>query len=574
MSKFALANAALLTALVTLPNAKTDYPEVSYDAASVKARTSVSCTPDRAAIIRLLEEGDEINLLPGSGSYVWKIKTSSDSAQLYFNQGINMYYGFHIIEAIASFKKAAKFDESNPMVWWAQALAYGPNINDVGYNASPEALTTTQKAVDLSGNASDLEKSLIAAMKVRYTNDTTKTREGLNQDYVDAMKAAAEKFPDKVDVITLYADAMMLQHPWDLWNVDGTPKPWQPAIQTTLERAIKMDPMHPGANHYYIHIVEASPTPDKALHSAEVLGKITPGLSHLVHMPSHIYLRTGNFDKGIINNVDAINTYRQYSALFPASNANAFIYYWHNLHMLVNCAMLSGRYNEAIKAADELKGVFDSSTLGMPPPLGSYIQYLYVTPLLVNVRFEKWDDILAMEQPDEKYTYASVLYHFAKGMAYAGTNNFEEAKKETVTVEALMKDERLKIPMSPFSSASEGSRVAFETLNGFIALKEKDTKNAINHLEKAAELEWNMVYNEPRDWTLNPYQWLGNAYIADKHYKKAEEAFKKDLSRNAKNVWSLSGLEKSLRFQGKRKEAMAVKDELKKASAKADVVIN
>jgi tetratricopeptide (TPR) repeat protein len=570
MSKFALANVALLTALLTLPNAKLNNIEAVYDTAAVKAMASVSCTPDRAAITSLLAEGDEINLLPGSGSYVWKINTKSDSAQLYFNQGINMYYGFHIIEAIASFRKAAKFDESNPMVWWAQALSYGPNINDVGYTASPEALSSTSKAVELSANASDVEKALIAAMKVRYTDDTTKTRESLNQDYVDAMKAAAEKFPENVDVLALYADAMMLQHPWDLWAVDGVPKPWQPAIQTVLEKVIKADPMHPGANHYYIHIVEASPNPEKALHSADILGKITPGLSHLVHMPSHIYLRTGNFDRGIANNVDAVKTYRQYSTLFPASNANAFIYYWHNLHMLANCAMLAGRYNEAIAAADELKGALDTATLAMPPPLGSFLYYMYMTPTMVNLRFEKWDEILASRQPEGKYTYANVLYHFGRGMAQAGKNNFEEAKKEAAMVSDIMNDENLKIPMLPFSPVSEGSAVALETLNGFISLKQQDIKTAIINFEKAAKREWEMVYTEPRDWMLNPYQYLGNAYLADKKYKKAEEAFRKDLTRNAKNVWSLSGLEKALRSQGKKKEAMTIKEELKKASAKAD----
>jgi tetratricopeptide (TPR) repeat protein len=573
MSKFALANAALLTTLLTLPN-ETKKIEAPYDAGAIKAKASVSCSPDRASIARLLAESDEIYLLPGSGSYVWKINTSSDSAQLYFNQGINMYYGFHIIEAIASFKKAATFDASNPMPWWAQALAYGPNINDVGYTASPEALSATNKAVELSANASEVEKTLIAAMKVRYTSDTTKTRESLNQEYVDAMKSAAEKFPDNVDVLTLYADAMMLQHPWDLWTAEGTPKPWQPAIQDVLEKVIRADSMHPGANHYYIHILEASPNPEKALYSADVLGKITPGLSHLVHMPSHIYLRTGNFDRGVSNNIDAVNTYRTYSTLFPASNGNAFIYYWHNLHMLANCAMLSGRYNEAIKAANELRGALDTAALAMPPPLGSFLYYMYMTPFMVDMRFEKWDNILTAPQPDAKYIYANVLYHFGRGMAYAGKNSFDEAKKEAAMVEDLMRDESLKIPMLPFSPVSEGSAVAFETLNGFIALKQKDTKKAITHLENAADREWHMVYTEPRDWMLNPYQYLGNAYIADKNYKKAEEAFKKDLTRNAKNVWSLSGLERSLRLQGKKKEAMAVRDELKKASAKADVVIN
>lgn len=574
MSKFAVANAAFLIAFLAIPNAKTNNTETFYDATAVKTNTSVSCTPDRASIAELLAENEEINLLPGSGSYVWKINTKSDSAQLYFNQGINMYYGFHIIESIASFKKAAKFDQSNPMIRWAEALAYGPNINDVEYKASADALTAVKKAVELNSNANDIEKALISAMKVRYSEDTTKTREGLNQDYVDAMKAAAEKYPDNNDVLALYADAMMLQHPWDLWAVDGVPKPWQPAIQSILEKVIKSDPIHPGANHYYIHIVEASPDPGKALHSAEVLGKITPGLSHLVHMPSHIYLRTGDLDRGITNNVDAINTYKQYSTLFPASNANAFVYYWHNLHMLANCAMLAGRYNEAIKSADELNGALDTASLASAPPLGSYLYYMYMTPVLVNVRFEKWDEVLAAKPPEGKYTYANVLFHFGRGMAQAGKNNFDEAKKEAGKVKEIMKDENLKIPMLPFSPVSEGSTVAFETLNGFIALKQNDNKTAIDHLEKAAKTEWQMVYTEPRDWMLNPYQYLGSAYHADKNYKKAEEAFRKDLTRNAKNVWSLKGLEKSLRLQGKKKAADDLKKELMKASEKADTAFN
>jgi tetratricopeptide (TPR) repeat protein len=574
MSKFALANAALLTAILSLPLSPTTEPTALYDATAVKTKTLISCTPVRLSIAKLIAESDEIMLLPGSGTYVWKISSKSDSAQLYFNQGINMYYGFHIIESIASFKKAANFDASNPMIWWAQALAYGPNINDIGYTASPEALSSTSKAEELSSNASDVEKALISAMKVRYSSDTTKTREGLNQDYVDAMKEAANRFPENMDVQTLYADAMMLQHPWDLWQADGIPKPWQPAIQMVLEKVIKAAPMHPGANHYYIHVMEASPHPEMALHSADILGKITPGLSHLVHMPSHIYLRTGNFDSGVSINKAAVKQFREYSNLFPASNANAFIYYWHNLHMLSNCALLSGRYNEALKSAEELKSVLDTPSLSMPPPLGSYLYYMYMTPDLVNVRFEKWDKVLAANPPDVKYTYANVLHHFVRGMALAGKKNFAEAKNEAGQVEALMKDESLKIPMSPFSPVSEGSMVAFETLNGFIALNEKDYKTAIDHFEKSSGREWAMVYTEPRDWMLNPYQYLGTAYLADKNYKNAEQAFRKDLSRNAKNVWSLNGLEKSLRLQGRKKEALAVKDELKKASAKADVVIH
>jgi tetratricopeptide (TPR) repeat protein len=535
----------------------------SYNAVAIKKQFAVSCTPDRMAIAALLAENDEINLLPGSGNYDWKISTSNDSAQLYFKQGINMYYGFHIIEAIASFKKAAKFDSSNAMIWWAQGLAAGPNINDVGYTASPEALSVTQKALELSSNVTPLEKALIQAMTKRYTADTTQTRESLNQAYVDAMKEAYNQFPDNVDVTALYADALMLQHPWDLWTTDGVPKPWQPAIQELLEKAIKKDPMHPGANHYYIHTMEASPQPGKALHSASVLGGITPGLSHLVHMPSHIYLRTGDFDRGVTNNIDAIKTFKNYSTLFPASNGNAFIYYWHNLHMLANCAMLAGRYNEAITSANELSQALDTATLSSPAPLGSFLYYMYMTPMLMNVRFEKWDDALKIKQPDNRYVYANVLYHFGRGMALAGKGAFTDADKEAAAMEELMKDESLKVPMAPFSPVSEGSKVALETLNGFIGLRNNNLKDAIDHFKIAAHTESHMAYTEPRDWMLNPHQYLGTAYLAARNYKDAELAFKTDLKKNAKNVWALNGLEKALRAQGKKKEASAVRKELK-----------
>jgi tetratricopeptide (TPR) repeat protein len=569
MTKFAIILAAFITALF-FPNLNTDDLNNAYDVNAVKTKASVSCTPDRQYIFQLLEESEEISLMPGSGSYVWKINTRSDSAQLYFNQGINMYYGFHIIEALASFRKAAKFDESNPMTWWALALALGPNINDVEYNAAPEALASSRKALQLSTGASAVEKALINAMSVRYSDDTTKSRESLNQAYVDAMKDAYNKFPNNVDVMALYADAMMLQHPWDLWAVDGVPKPWQPGIQEVVEKTLKVDPMHPGANHYYIHIMEASPTPEKALRSANVLGKITPGLSHLVHMPSHIYLRTGDLERGISNNEEAVGRFREYSILFPASAGHAFIYYWHNLHMLANCALLAGRYREAIASANELRVALDTASLASPAPMGSFLYYMYMTPQLVNVRFEKWDSILSSQKPAEKYVYANVLDRFARGMAYAAKNQFSEAEKAAAEMEVLMRDENLKIPMLPFSPVSDGSVVAYETLNGFIALKNNKTEDAIEHFKLAAEKEWQMVYTEPRDWILNPFTYLGSAYLAAKNYPEAEKAFRKDLTRNAKNVWSLNGLEKSLRMQGKKKEAAKVKAELKKAASKAD----
>ncbi len=553
MLRLTLINLALLIAFITVPFT-TKHSSPLADITALKLKTALACTPDRASLANIIAEGEDITILPGSGSYNWKIDTKSDSAQLYFKQGMNMYYGFHIIEAIASLKKAATFDDSNPMIYWAQALAYGPNINDVAYNAAPDALAASQKAVELTAKATDPEKALIHAMSVRYSADTTKSRELLNQAYVDAMKAAAEKFTNNADVLALYGDALMLQHPWDLFTYDGVAKPWQPAIQEVLEKVLKIDSMHPGANHYYIHTVEASREPGKALHSADVLGKITPGLSHMVHMPSHIYLRTGDYDRGIANNVDAIANFKEYLKRYPPTSANAFIYYLHNVHMLVNCAILAGKYDDAINSANELAQSLDEATLSEPAPMGSYLGYMYMTPLMVNTRFGKWDSVLAAQQPNAKFTYANVLYHFAKGMAYANTKKVNEAKDEAAQMEALMKNETLQIPMAPFSPVIEGSNVALETLKAAIATNSNNKKEAIVHLENASKKEWQMVYAEPRDWMLSPYYSLGNAYLANKKYKKAEEAFRKDLAVNAKNVWSVEGLEEINSFTRKKKE--------------------
>lgn len=534
---------APVTALVAFIFSQPNEP-ATVDINRLKIDNSISCSPDREKILQWLDDAEDIPLMPGAGEYIWKIDTNNDSAQLYFNQGINMYYGFHIIEAIASFKKAAKLDPENPMIWWAQALALGPNINDVGYAASPEALATTAKARELSKESGEIEKGLIDAMTSRYSDDSTKTRKELNEAYTAAMKNLHLKFPQNTDVAVLYADAMMLEHPWDLWQPDGKPKPWEPLIQQVLEGALKTAPRHPGANHYYIHTMEPSPTPEKAFSSAEVLGTVTPGLSHMVHMPSHIYLRTGNYNKGVANNKAAVKNFKEYSNIFPASTGNVFIYYWHNLHMLANSAMLEGNYDDAIEAATELRDAIDTGSLMAAAPVGSYIHYLYMTPMIINVRFRKWDEVLHMTKPAKNYLYGNILYHFGQGMALASAKKTAEAEQHAAEMINLMKDSSLFLTMPPFSPVIEGSTVALEILNGTIALNNNNTAKAIEHYTRAAEKEWYMVYNEPRDWMLNPYPYLGEAYTKAKNYKKAKEAFSKDLKRNANNIWSKKGLER------------------------------
>lgn len=569
MKKLALLGLAVLTACAVIAFTA-HQPTRPFDVAAYKAKATARCSPDWTALSAVLDAMD-IPPMPEAGLYKWKINTTSDSAQFYFNQGMNMYYGFHIIEALASFKKAARLDPGHPMVWWAQALAYGPNINDVGYAASPDALATTAKAVALLSKASPVEKALIQAIQVRYSADSTQSRAKLNEAYTAAMKKAYTQYPTNADVATLYADALMLQHPWDLWLTNGTPKPWTPTIRTVLEKVMLEAPNHPGANHYYIHVMEASPMAYKALPSADKLGSLTPGLSHMVHMPSHIYLRTGQFNKGTRINEEAVKRYKQYTSLFPAVQENAFLYEWHNLHMQANCALMAGRYQYAYQTARGIQEVIDTSMLSLAPPLGNGVQYLYMTPVLVNIHFSKWDSILATKTPAEGHVYARILDHFARGAAYAGKNSTPKAKEELASLQAHLKEPTLAMPMGPFSPPLDGAKVATALLEGMIARTEGNIPKAIEHFKQAVALEEAMVYNEPRDWILNPKQYLGAAYLAAKQWQNAENTFKRDLNQNVQNVWSLYGLLEALQQQQKKTEANIIKKQLELARMESDI---
>ena len=372
--------AAVLFTLVTAASKYNNKKEAS--AASIisrqqifQTRQIIQCSPDWAHIN---EDSIAIGIgvLPGWGNYRWNITKQSDSARFYFNQGINMYYAFHIIEAMASFKKAQQFDDNNAMIYWGQALAYGPNINDFAYTATPEAFAAAQKAVSFKNNCTAKEKALIDAIAVRYSSDSTISRASLNQLYADNMKKAYNQFKKDADIATLYADALMLQHPWNYWKHNGDAEPWTPEILSVLENTLKTNPLHPGANHYYIHTVEASPNPSRALASADRLGKLMPGVAHMIHMPSHIYIRSGNYKQGIKVNEMSVKGYSNYLALYPEVQNNAPLYLIHNLHMQSACAMMRANYKYSNKTAAECSHSFDTSFLSLPQPMGNFVQYV------------------------------------------------------------------------------------------------------------------------------------------------------------------------------------------------------
>lgn len=536
----------------------------------LRARKTVGCSPDWNQLNQWIEEVD-IPPLPGSGNWKWPIKTDHDSARFYFNQGINTYYGFHIIEAKASFRKALRFDSTSAMIHWAIALAEGPNINDVVYAASPGAQAAINQAKALCDDCTDKEKMLIEAQQSRYSNDSGLSRETLNQAYADRMRRAYEKYPSDPDIAALYADAMMLQHPWDLWHVNGTPKPWTPRIREVLEKTLQAHPAHPGINHYYIHVMEPSPYAALALPSADRLGELTPGLSHLVHMPSHIYLRTGNYRKGVTVNEAAVKTYNNYTKLYAPVTGNDFLYIIHNLHMQANNAMMEGDSAYAIRSANETTQSIPAAYLQEAAPLGNFIQYIHMTPVLINVRFGNWEGLLAMEKPAQSQVYSNVLYHFGRGMAQAHKKQTAAARQELATMRALMKDSSLALPFTPFSAALAGATVAENLLAGSIDLAEQKYIDAISAFTKAVDIEENMVYTEPRDWMLNPKHYLGHAYLQAGKYSAAKQVFLNDLKNNNENGWALYGLYRSLQGEKKRSESQKMLARFKKAFAKADI---
>lgn len=535
-----------------------------------KNKFVMQCSPDWNLLNSdSLSKG--MSILKGWGNYQWKISSESDSARLFFQQGMNMYFSFHIIEAMASFKKAEQFDEKNAMIFWAEALSYGPNINDFAYSATPEAFAAAQKAISLSNNCTTREKVLIYAMGKRYSSDSTISRKSLNQLYTDEMEKGYQQFPGDADIAALYADAMMLLHPWEYWKHNGDAQIWTPRILEVLEKAIALSPDHPGANHYYIHSVEASGNPQRALPSANRLSKLMPSVSHMVHMPSHIYIRSGLYNEGTKVNELSVKGYNDYLSVYPEVANNVSLYLIHNLHMQTACAMMGKGYAYSSKSAEDCRASFDTSFMSIPPPFGAYVQYVYMTPVINNIRFGKWEEVLKEPAIPENYVYANVLAHWARGIAFAGKNNLEAAKNELNILQKMMTHPDMLVVMEPFNSPADAAKIAQKLLEGVIAEQENDLTKAIAFFTEAAKYEAALIYNEPQDWLLPANEYLGNAFLKAGAFSQAENIFKKDLKENPNNHWSLKGLYESLLKQKQNSPANLIKKQLDKTIVSADM---
>jgi tetratricopeptide (TPR) repeat protein len=512
-------------------------------------------------------------LLDGLGKHTHKVTTSSPLAQQYFNQGLALTYGFNHAEAIRAFKEAIRLDPDCAMAYWGVATALGPNINAAMDNAAAkEAYASLQEAQKRMGGATEKEKAFITALAKRYTDKPVADRKPLDKAYAEAMKEVAKRYPDDVDALTLYAESVMNTMPWAYWTKkDRKPNPGTLEVVAALERALALSPEHPGANHFYIHIVEASHFPERALSAAHRLPDIAPAAGHLVHMPSHIYVRVGKYHDAALVNEKSIRADNDYLAQCRRQGYYPMAYVPHNHHFLWLAATMEGNSAKAMIGAEGTAGHVDRKILG-PAETGP-LQHFLTIPTYAKVRFGKWNEILALPAPDKALLYPTGVWHYARGMAYARKGKYNEAKQELAKLTAIAGDKQLEPVNVGLNAAIPVLKVAVEALAGELTYEQGDYPTAIRHLEKAVELEADFTYDEPPPFHYPVRQSLGAVLLAAGRPSEAEKVYREDLKQNPENGWSLFGLLQSLRALGNTELAAEVEQRFREAWKHADVVL-
>jgi hypothetical protein len=459
------------------------------------------------------------------------------------------------------------------MCFWGTALVLGPNINaPMANSAVPKAYTAVQTAISLSDHASAKEQMLIRALSKRYSKESTKDRSAFDTAYAEVMKEASKQFPEDPVINSLFAEALMDLHPWNYWTKEGEAQPWTPEILHSLESALKQDPNNPLANHLYIHAVEASPHPERAVPSADRLRTLVPGAGHLVHMPAHIYIRIGRYHDASLANQRAVKVDRDYLEHSHVEGIYPIGYVPHNHHFLWAAATKEGRSALAIQAARNTAAQVNPEMLhkGEIPTL----QHFYAMPLYALARFGKWDDILAEPAPAADLRYPLGVWHYARGLALIRKGTLHEAEQELQKLEAIRKDPAIQDMMIwDINSVPALLQIAVEVLSGELVNARGDELTALHHLTEAVKLEDALNYTEPRDWYFPPRQALGAVLLKNGRAKEAEKIYREDLKRNPENGWSLYGLAQSLHAQGRNDQAKAVEHQFKKAWANADVTL-
>ncbi|MEH2237378.1 tetratricopeptide repeat protein [Nostoc sp.] len=499
-------------------------------------------------------------LISGLGTIHHPVSTANPQAQEFFDQGLNLIYAFNHDEAVRSFQHATKLDPHLAIAYWGIALAMGPNINlEIDPNRELAAYQAVQQALALSTHASTQEQDYITALAKRYSQDPDADLYQLALYYAKAMANLVKRYPDDLDAATLYAESLMDLHPWQYWTKDGKPREDTEEIVAVLESVIKRNPNHPGANHYYIHAVEASPSPERALVSAKRLGTLAPAAGHLVHMPSHIYFRVGDYEGAMEANKQAIAQDDIYIKKYQVQGTYPMMYYNHNVHFLMVASSMAGRYEDALRTADK----FVANITAINPYIPMLEGFLG-SKMLIQTRFSDWDAILKTPAPNAKLPTTTALWHFARGMAKAATGKLEDAASESRALLAAKQviSTEATIGLSPASRILD---IASKVLDAKIAREKHDYESAIQLLEKAVAAEDALDYVEPPDWYFPTRESLGAVLLAKGDYGEAEKVFRADLKKYPHNGRSLFGLQASLQALGKDQAAQVVKAELKTA---------
>jgi tetratricopeptide (TPR) repeat protein len=508
-------------------------------------------------------------LLDGLGSHSHPVTTVNAAAQRYFDQGLRLVYGFNHDEAIRAFREAARLDPECAMAWWGIAFAAGPNYNlPIDEGRDRMAREAMARAIALAPRASAADRDYIGALAKRYARPSGPDRKQLDRDYADAMRAVVRKHPEDLDAATLFAESLMVLRPWDLWTADGKPRPGTAKIVATLEAVIAKDPKHPGANHYYIHAVEASPHPERALASADRLGGLAPAAGHLVHMPAHIYIRVGRYADAAEANRRAIVADERYLEGEDPRGVYPLMYYPHNIHFLWSAASMQGRSAESIAAARKLAAQLSPEALREMPMLELFAP----TPLFALVRFGRWDEVLAAPEPGEEFQVVSGMWHYTRGLALAATGKLDEAQHEQEAVARLAAAVQADRIIGDNQPAKRHLELAAAELAADIAMRRGRTDEAVRRLTEAVRLEDQLPYTEPPAWWRPTRHVLGAVLLDAGRRADAEAVYREDLRRNPENGWALLGLSRSLRERSPS-EAAAVEARFRKAWANADVQI-
>lgn len=507
--------------------------------------------------------------LTGLGTLHHPVSTTNADAQRFFDQGLRLLYAFNHPESLRAFKEAARLDPTLAMAHWGQAMALSPNLNAP---MTPEngrlAYAAVQQARTLAARASAVERALIDALAARLPADGAGDAAALGKAYAEAMARVAEAHPQDPDVQTLLADAIMNTMPWDYYQKDGSPKPETRRTMVTLEGVIAAHPDHPGAHHYYIHLLEASNDPDRAVQSADRLGALMPAAGHMVHMPSHIYIRVGRYADAAAANVKAIEADEDYLSQCQAQGLYPLSYYPHNLHFLWAAATFEGRSQVAIDAARDVAAKVPHHHAGAV----AWNTDFPVTPLLAYVRFGQWRAILTEPAPPTDSPYANGIWHYARGMAYVAANRLDRAEAEVTALAKALTHEAFSTTLKD-SPLQTNLQIAARTVEAELAGRRGNFDEAVRLAEAAVALEDSLPYNEPPVWHQSPRHVLGALLLEAGRPADAERVYREDLARFRENGWALYGLMQSLEAQGRGDEAQAVRARYEKAWQRADLTL-